>query len=155
MLERNKQDMYYSRKLSDNTTPIYATDSSGNVIYDDIDGESIPRETGDYRGEYLTPVAFSGNISNTIAEELKQAFGSYADNACQLMLGKDEIPLEVGDSIWKDSEIEYYSDGAVNPDTCDYHVVGSATNGLSVDLFLLKKNVKQEGWFENSKCTWN
>ena len=131
MLSINKQTMYYSVKGEQ--TPVYQTDSNGDIVYIDIDGESVPVETGDYTDGYSDPVEFSANISNNLNEAAFSEFGiddsgSYA----QITADKDYLPLSEGDLIWKSS---------ATSERADYIVKATATEGLRVDLFLLKKNV--------------
>ncbi len=44
--------------------------------------------------------------------------------------------------MWKRSEVKRTDDGLVDSETADYIVKGVADEGLTTDLFLLRKNIK-------------
>lgn len=138
-LDANKQKMKYSQKID--SEPIYLTDDDENIIYDDVTGE--PVETGEYKTGYSNPVSFCANISNKLNEIAWKDYG--IDNSAeygQLICSKNELPLKKGDLIWKKSSVSYKNDGTVDGTSADYIVKGIADEGLSEDLFLLKRNVK-------------
>lgn len=140
MLDINKQKMQYSKQIG--KVPIYATDADGNIKYITVDGEKIPVETGDYRTGYDAPVPFYSSISNKLSEALIKEFGiDNSTNFVQIVEDKGVLPLAVGDLVWKQSEVEYKS-GVIDKTSCDYIVMGVADEGLTVDLFLLQRNVK-------------
>ena len=61
---------------------------------------------------------------------------------CQIVTNKGYLPIKSGDYIWKKSNVGRDADGLVDANTADYIVKGVADEGLTVDLFLLQKNVK-------------
>ena len=61
---------------------------------------------------------------------------------CQLVTDKGYLPLKAGDVVWKRSEVGHTDDGLVDSETADYIVKGVADEGLTTDLFLLRKNIK-------------
>ena len=143
-LASNKQSMKYS--LQGERVPIYETDENGNIIYyTDSDGNKIPIETGEYTTGYLKPIPFLANINNKLNEVVWQDYGiDDSTNYAQLITSKNELPLKVGSVIWKRSEVGYKDDEntIVDETTADYTVKGIADEGMSEDLFLLRRNVK-------------
>ena len=126
--------------------PIYETDENGNIIYyTDSDGNKIPIETGEYTTGHSHPVSFFANINNKLNEVVWQDYGiDDSTNYAQIITSKDELPLKVGSVIWKKSEVGYKDDEntIVDETTADYTVKGIADEGMSEDLFLLRRNVK-------------
>lgn len=140
MLDINKQKMQYSKQIG--KVPVYATDSSGNIKYIAVDGVKVPVETGDYTTGYDMPVPFYASISNKLSEALIKEFGiDNSTNFVQIVADKGELPLAVSDLVWKQSQVEYKA-SMVDKTSCDYIVMGVADEGLTVDLFLLQRNVK-------------
>ena len=143
-LQSNKQKMYYS--LQGERIPIYETDENGNIVYyTDYDGNKIPIETGEYTTVYSQPIPFLANINNKLNEVVWQDYGiDDSTNYAQLITSKNELPLKVGSVIWKKSEVGYKDDEKtiVDETTADYTVKGIADEGMSEDLFLLRRNVK-------------
>ena len=143
-LQSNKQAMKYS--LQGERVPIYETDENGNIIYyEDSDGNKIPMETGEYTTGYSHPVPFFANINNKLNEVVWKDYGiDDSTNYAQIIASKDELPLKAGSVIWKKSEVGYKDDDKtiVDETTADYIVKGVADEGMSEDLFLLKRNVK-------------
>ena len=143
-LASNKQSMKYS--LQGERVPIYETDENGNIVYyTDSDGNKIPIETGEYKTGYSQPVSFFANINNKLNEVVWQDYGiDDSTNYAQLVTSKNELPLKVGSVIWKKSEVGCKDDEntIVDETTADYTVKGIADEGMSEDLFLLRRNVK-------------
>ena len=143
-LASNKQSMKYS--LQGERVPIYETDENGNIVYyTDSDGNKIPIETGEYKTGYSQPVSFFANINNKLNEVVWQDYGiDDSTNYAQLITSKNELPMKVGSVIWKKSEVGYKDDEntIVDETTADYTVKGIADEGMSEDLFLLRRNVK-------------
>lgn len=143
-LASNKQSMKYS--LQGKRVPIYETDENGNIVYyTDSDGNKIPIETGEYETGYSQPIPFIANINNKLNEVVWQDYGiDNSTNYAQIVASKDELPLKAGSVIWKKSEVGYKDDDKtiVDETTADYIVKGVADEGMSEDLFLLKRNVK-------------
>lgn len=141
MLDINKQRMQYSKQIG--KVPVYVTDADGNIKYIWVDGEKVPLETGDYTTGYDIPVVFYASISNKLSEALIKEFGvDNSTNFVQIVADKGELPLTVGDLVWKQSEVAYQAE-MVDKTSCDYIVMGVADEGLTADLFLLQKNVSR------------
>ena len=143
-LASNKQSMKYS--LQGERVPIYETDENGNIVYyTDSDGNKIPIETGEYKTGYSEPVPFFANINNKLNEVVWQDYGiDDSTNYAQLITSKNELPLKVVIVFWIRSEVGYKDDEntIVDETTADYTVKGIADEGMSEDLFLLRRNVK-------------
>lgn len=144
ILAKNKQKMYYALQIGE--APVYQTDADGNIMYYvDSDGNKIPLETGETELGYGEPVEFLANINNKLDEVAWREYGiDNSANYAQIVVSKDELPLKAGSVIWKKSEIRYKDENKtiVNVSTADYVVKGVADEGLTEDLFLLKRNVK-------------
>lgn len=143
-LRKNTQRMYYALQIGE--APVYQTDADGNIMYYvDSDGNKIPLETGETELGYGEPVEFLANINNKLDEVAWREYGiDNSANYAQIVVSKDELPLKAGSVIWKKSEIRYKDENKtiVNVSTADYVVKGVADEGLTEDLFLLKRNVK-------------
>lgn len=143
MLEINKQKMAYA--LLGEKVPIYETDDDGNIKYITVDGKEVPVETGEHETGYGKPVTFYASINNKLDDVLAKEFGiDQSSNYAQIVADKDVLPLYVGSLIWKKSTIGYkdMANSIIDANTADYTVMGVADEGLTVDLFLLQKNVK-------------
>ena len=153
MLDANKQQMKYS--LQGQKITIYKKDEDGNIQYEgytDSDGNFIPYL--DVNGDkipiilkvvvgYSEPKIFKANISNKLSEVLIREFGvDDSSSYCQIVTDKGYLPLDVGDLVWKKSNVEIDKDGLVDKNSADYIVKGVADEGLTVDLFLLQKIVR-------------
>lgn len=140
MLDINRQKMFYSKQIGQ--VPVYDTDEDGNLKYITVDGNQVPIETGEYTMGYDVPVPFYSSISNKLSESLIKEFGvDNSTNFVQIVDDKGNLPLSVGDLVWKKSAVQYKA-AMVDKTSCDYIVKGVADEGLTVDLFLLQKNVK-------------
>lgn len=140
MLDINRQKMFYSKQIGQ--VPVYDTDEEGNLKYITVDGNNVPIETGEYTMGYDVPVPFYSSISNKLSESLIKEFGvDNSTNFVQIVDDKRKLPLSVGDLVWKKSAVQYKA-AMVDKTSCDYIVKGVADEGLTVDLFLLQKNVK-------------
>lgn len=107
----NKQPLWYA--LYEGQEETFATDDEGDIIYDDIDGEQVPRTTGHWVSKYAVPVKFYGNInSGNVGEAQARSFGlSLADSEAVLCMKKGELPINEHTLIWYQNppEIEYVS----------------------------------------------
>ena len=153
MLDINKQQMKYS--LQGQKITIYKKDEDGNIQYEgytdsdgnfipylDVNGEKIPIILKEVVG-YSEPKIFKANISNKLSEVLIREFGvDDSSSYCQIVTDKGYLPLDVGDLVWKKSNVETDKDGLVDKNSADYIVKGVADEGLTVDLFLLQKIVR-------------
>lgn len=151
MLDINKQKMKYSQ--GGQKVFIYERDEDGNILYEgyqsadgfvyyhDSKGNKIPK--GEETEGFSEPKAFYANISNKLSEVLVKEFGiDDSTSYCQLVTDKGYLPLKAGDVIWKRSEVSYTDNGTADSESADYIVKGVADEGLTVDLYLLRKNIK-------------
>lgn len=151
MLDINKQKMKYSQ--GGQKVFIYEHDEDGNILYEgyqsvdgfvyylDSKGNKIPK--GEEVEGFSEPKEFYANISNKLSEVLVKEFGiDDSTSYCQLVTDKGYLPLNAGDVIWKRSEVAYTDNGTADSESADYIVKGVADEGLTVDLYLLRKNVK-------------
>lgn len=126
--------------------PIYQTDEDGNILYyEDSEGNKIPLETGETEIGFGEPVSFLANINNKLNEVVWAEYGiDDSTKFSQIVADKGVLPLKPGSVIWKKSEVGYKDDARtiIDDTTADYVVKGVADEGLSVDLFLLQKNLK-------------
>lgn len=143
-LRRNQQSMKYA--LQNAEIPIYQTDNDGNILYcEDRDGNKVPMDTGETKLGYSKPVLFFANINNKLNEAVWKEYGiDDSTKFAQIVVSKNALPLQAGSIIWKKSEVGYKDEEQtiVDDTTADYTVKGVADEGLSIDLFLLQKNVK-------------
>ena len=155
-LDINKQKMTYA--LPTGQQPKYELDSDGNIAYEgymgedglfvpylDDDGNKIPKLTGDTIDTYSDPVIFYSSISNKLSEATAKEFGiDDSTNYAQLVTDKNAFPIVEGTLIWKRSEVGYKDNNKtiIDSTSADYIVKGVADEGLTVDLYLLRKNVK-------------
>ena len=152
MLDINKQEMKYSQ--SGQRVFIPQTDENGDIVYEGYrgsDGEFVPYldskgnkiPKGEEVEGFSEPTTFQANISNKLSEALVKEFGiDDSTSYCQLVTDKGYLPLKAGDVVWKRSEVKRTDDGLVDSETADYIVKGVADEGLTTDLFLLRKNIK-------------
>ena len=119
---KNRQKMYYA--IAGEQVPVYKKDEDGNVVYQEIDGEQVPVETGVWETSYHDPVEFYGNInSGNAGYTIARAYGISSGNFdAVLCLRKGEIPLEVTTLIWYDKEPVIRQDGTVDPKSANYSV---------------------------------
>lgn len=96
---KNKQRLLYS--LQGDTVPVYETDNEGNVVYEEIDGEQVPVETGDSFTGYQKPVTFFGNLSFYTGWNYPGVWGVTLNNAdAILLMDKNELPIDETSRIW-------------------------------------------------------
>lgn len=132
--------------LQNTEIPIYQTDEDGNILYyEDSEGNKIPLETGETEMGFSEAVPFSANINNKLDEVAWKEYGiDNSANYAQIVASKNVLSLKAGSIIWKKSEVGYKDESQtiIDSTSCDYVVKGIADEGLSVDLFLLQKNLK-------------
>lgn len=143
--KRDKQNMYYSNFVG--TQKEYQTDDEGNIVYVDIDGVQTPIETGIVSEIYDTPLAFRSSISSSLNEMHIKSWGvDQSSIYSELCVPKGYLPLKIGAIIWRTSEIEWDDEehGIPKASSSDYTVCGLMDEGLTEDLFLLKRNSSEE-----------
>lgn len=103
---KNKVELLYS--LQGETLPIYATDEEGNVLFEEIDGEAVPVETGENFTAYQKPIKFKGNLSFYTGWNYPGVWGITLGNAdAILLMDKNELPINETSMIWYDSKPKY------------------------------------------------
>lgn len=104
---KNKVRLFYSLQGED--IPVYETDSDGNIVYEEIDGQLIPVETGDFHTGYKPPVEFFGNLSFYTGWNYPGVWGVTLNNAdAILLMDKNELPIDETSRIWLKSEPVYF-----------------------------------------------
>lgn len=122
--KRVKQKMYYS--LPSAGGPIYATDDTGNIIYDTMpDGVTVPRIVGENPDGYSSPVKFFNSITGELTADELQAFGTEPRRKCKMTYPKGKYPFVVDTLIWKDSEVT----NPVDEGSADYRIIGIQSTG--------------------------
>ena len=139
---RVQQKMFYSQ--IDGTRPIYKRDKDGNIIYDIISGEYVPRESGETTDSYFEPIQFFNSISGELTEDEMQAFGSEKIGNAKMTYRKGEFPFKTGTLIWKNTEVVHRDDGSVDEDSADYIVIGVLDAGKHFWKCILQETVKNE-----------
>lgn len=120
--------------------PVYELDGLGYPIYDNIDGEEVPRIIG-YKSGYGNPVEFIGNISFAGGETESDVFGiSQSDYDAKLAMARDALPITETSLIFEDSEPQYNKDGTLKETSADYRVKKIA-QGRYDTVYLLKRIV--------------
>ena len=137
--KKNQQNIYYAT-YSDQITEYYR-DSDGNIIYDEIDGELIPRIKCERAG-YNNPVSFYVNISAGKGTSQEEVFGVSLDYTKTISTTDMSLPLDEKSLVWFETEPAYNSDGTVNEASADYSVVGIAKS-LNNVVYALKKRAKE------------
>lgn len=120
---KNKQVMYYAVPNGDQQ-PIYERDENGDIVYMEIDGDSVPVETGQWETPYTYPVKFYGNInSGNTGYAIARAYGISSGNFdAVLCMRKGEIPIDVSSLIWYDKVPVIRADNTVDPGSANYSV---------------------------------
>lgn len=99
---KDEMHLYYAYQ-TEGRIPIYVTDDDGNIIYDEVDGEQVPRETGRFTQGYSNPVPFDGFLTWDVSEAQARSFGlALGSYGAVLTVMKDQIELEeAGLIFWK------------------------------------------------------
>lgn len=137
-LKKNEQNLCYSTYCSQIT--IYERDSAGNIIYDEVDGEQIPRILSEKAG-YNNPVSFCANISAAKGLSDAEVFGVSLDYTKTISTSDMTLPISETSLIWFEIEPKYNADGMVDESSADYSVVAVARS-LNNVVYALKKRAK-------------
>ena len=130
-LRRNKSNLYYS--LYKESEVAYLTDDEGNIVYEEIDGEEVPIETGNNPPTYEEPVPFKGYIQFKGGTEEAMAFGvSVGSYTHLLIMRKGEIPITETSLIF-----DHEPQGEITENTADYKIYRVAPS-LNFVTYLLK-----------------
>lgn len=138
---RVRQRMFYS--LYEGKQKTYVRDDEGNIIYDIIGGEYVPRTTGEPIITYSEPVEFFNSISGELTEDEMRAFGSEKLGNAKMTYRKDEFPFKTGTLVWKNTEPNYV-EGVVDTESADYVVLGVLDAGKHFWKCILTENVKTQ-----------
>lgn len=103
-LAKNKQKLWYALYIGQEE--VFEVDDNGDIVYDEIDGERVPRTTGRWVSTYERPVAFYGNInSGNVGEAVARSYGlSLAASEAILCMRKGELPIDEHALIWYQRE---------------------------------------------------
>lgn len=140
-LMKNQQKLYYATYYGQITE--YYRDSDGNIIYDEIDGEQIPRIKCE-RAWYNNPVPFDINVSAGKGTSQEEVFGVSLDYTKIISTTDMSLTLDEKSLVWFETEPTYNADGTVNEASADYSVVGIAKS-LNNVVYALKKRAKDGG----------
>lgn len=136
LCQRNKQNLKYALYAEKST--VYLTDDDGNIVYQDVDGDLIPVETGNRPPHFDKPVDFKGYIQFSGGESEARAFGVSVDSYSHILVMKrDELPIDETSLIFQDSEPQYDSDGYLVEKSADYRVYRVAPS-LNFVTYLLR-----------------
>jgi hypothetical protein len=129
--------MYYSLLLDG--IPVYQRDENGDIVYNFIDGELVPMETGETESEYSEPKECYMSLSMSGSESEDKAFGisiSGYDATC--ICAKNAYPIAENTLIWHKSEIVYKDENKTIPDktSADY-VVKKCSESLNISKYVL------------------
>lgn len=138
-LKKNQQKLWYST-CADQITEYYR-DSDGNIIYDEIDGEQIPRIKCERAG-YNNPVSFYANISAAKGTSDSEVFGVSLDYTKTISTCDMALPISETSLIWFETEPTYNADGMVDSSSADYAVVAIARS-LNNVVYAIKKLAKE------------
>lgn len=139
-LRKNTQKMQYS--LQGNKVPLYEHDTDGSIKTVEVEGESIPVETGEYDFLYSEPQTFYANIAYSGGNAEAQEFGiDTSSYDAVLICERDICPISETSLIWVDSDVERKMDGRVEPKSADYKVV-KVSHALNSTKYVLEQIVK-------------
>lgn len=135
-LKKNQQKLWYAT-YSDQIV-IYETDRAGNIIYDEIDGQQVPRIKSERAG-YNNPVPFYANISMSSGESNQAEYGFDIGAYEAVLVTTDKtMPINELSLIWHTSEPVVSDAGVVNEATADYRVI-AVKPSLNGAKYLLKR----------------
>lgn len=133
--KKNQQELYYAT-YSDQIIEYYR-DSDGNIIYDEIDGEFIPRIKCERAG-YTNPVPFDFETSAGKGTAQTEVFGSDVDFTRTISTTDMSIPIDELSLVWIEHEPEFLPDGTVDPDSADYKVAAKPSKSKTDIVIALK-----------------
>lgn len=137
-LRKNQQVMYYSNYVGSVTE--YERDADGNIIYTDVDGESVPVESVTL-SSYSEPIEFKANISVNSGETRLAEYGlNEGDYNAVICADKGKFPFDERTLIWRETEPQFEGN-VVKPESADYKVIAVKTS-LNEERFILKARDK-------------
>ena len=132
MARKNQTPLWYS-VMSDSDIS-YVRDENGNIVYQEIDGEQVPVETGKSGSDYSKPVPFLGTIQNAGGVAEAQSYGvSVGSYQARLIDVVGGLPIKEMSLIWTHEPTGECDDKA------DYRVV-NVPIALNQVTYLLKRN---------------
>lgn len=138
-LRKNQQKLWYSTYAGQIT--IYERDKNGEIIFDEIDGEKIPRIKSEQAG-YNNPVSFYANISAAKGISDSEVFGVSLEYTKTISTCDMTLPISETSLIWYEAEPKYNADGTVDSASADYAVVAIARS-LNNVVYAIKKLAKE------------
>jgi hypothetical protein len=142
LCRRTQQRLFYS--VQESVVPVYETNIDGNIVYDEIDGEQVPVETGSTEIRYSVPKEIFATVSVSGGEAEAKPYGmdtSSYDATIILPTGLVNIPE--GSVLWRNSEIEYKDEDCTIIDamSADYIVV-KVSESQNYTRYVLKARTK-------------
>lgn len=134
-LKKNQKKLFYA--TYDGQITLYERNENGEIIYDEIDGESFPREIGTKAG-YNKPVYFSASVSSGKGSAQEEVFGTDVDFTRTISTTDLSLPIDELSLIWIDSKPKYLADGTVDPESADYKVAAKPAKGLNSLMIAIK-----------------
>lgn len=139
---RLKQTMKYSLYMGEQ--PVYEKDSSGNIVYIEVDGVQVPLDTGEKAPRFAEPVEFKASMSSKLNEMAAKEYGVDQSNIySELCLSNQEfnVQFKYGTLIWKNSEVVWEDETEKIPDktSADYKVVGILDEYQHFTRYLLER----------------
>ena len=122
-----KQQMHYALLVG--KEDIFVTDDNGNIVYQIVGGEKIPKKTGEKQDLYSEPVGFYNSISGQLTENELQAFGTQNMADAKMTYKRGQFPFRTGTLIWKQSQIKYIDVDEIDPTSADFRVMGVMNEG--------------------------
>ena len=132
---KNQQKFWYSTYADQ--IIIYKRDENGEIVYDEIDGEKIPRIKAERAG-YNKPVFFSANVSAGKGTAQEDVFGKDIDFTRTISTTDLTLPIDELSLVWIESEPKYLEDGTVDPNSADYKVAAKPARSLNQLMIALK-----------------
>lgn len=136
-LNKNKQKIYYSTYQG--KLIIFERDEKGEIIYDEIDGELLPRILTEKAG-YGEPDYFFANASAAKGRSDEEVFGVSLDYSKTISTTDMALPITETSLIWIETE-PVIKAGVVDESSADYSVVAVARSLNSV-VYALKNRKK-------------
>lgn len=134
-LKKNQRKLFYATYAEQIT--LYERNENGEIIYDEVDGESFPREIGTKAG-YNKPVYFSASVSPGKGSAQEEVFGTDVDFTRTISTTDLSLPIDELSLIWIENEPKYLDDGTVDPDSADYKVAAKQAKGLNSLMIAIK-----------------
>lgn len=139
---RPTQKLFYA--LKGEPQPIYERDGDGNIVYLIIEGEKVPKETGETTNGILEPKVFYNTIGSSLTQDEITAYGVQGRTLASMTYKRGEYPFVVGTLIWQNSEVRYLESGEVDEDSADYVIAGINDTGQHFWRAIMRSNARNE-----------